>query len=75
MARPRKDAILTQIPSSENGYGVHYTALSWQKYYISQNLDKRKHTLWKHVEGGYQRIAVADSPYDLYEEINKLEGV
>ena len=74
MARPRKDATYPSIPSSENGYGVHYIALSGQKYYISQNLDKRKHTLWKHVEGGYQRIAVADSPYELYEEINKLEG-
>lgn len=74
MARPRKDAIYTSIPSSENGSGVLYTAMSGQKYNISQNLDKRKHTLWKHVEGGYQRVAVADSPYDLYEQINKLEG-
>lgn len=73
MARPRKDAIYTSLPASENGHGVLYKALSGQQYCISQNLDKLKHTLWKYVEGGYQRITSADNPYDLYEEINKLE--
>jgi hypothetical protein len=74
MARPRKDAIYASIPSSENGSGVLYTALSGQKYNISQNLDKRKHTLWKQVDGGYQRIISADSPYDLYNKIEEIEN-
>ena len=74
MARPRKDAIYQSIPSSENGSGVLYTALSGQKYNISQNLDKRKHTLWRQVDGGYQRIMSADSPYDLYNKIEEIEN-
>ncbi|MGN0246503.1 MAG: hypothetical protein ACI4DK_11155 [Lachnospiraceae bacterium] len=71
MGRPRKDAIYPQIPASENGHGVIYTTLSGKKYYISQNLDKKKLTLWRSVEGGYQRVASADSPYDLYKLIEE----
>lgn len=74
MARPRKDATYPSIPSSENGAGVLYKASSGQQYVVSQNLDKRKHTLWKQVDGGYQRIDVADSPYDLYEKIKVIEN-
>lgn len=71
MGRPRKDAIHQKIPLSENGSGVNYTTLSGDKYYISQNLDKHKHTLWKFIEGGYQKIASMDSPYDLYKLIEE----
>ena len=71
MGRPRKDAIYLKIPVSENGHGVICNTLSGKKYYISQNLDKHKHTLWQCVEGGYQKIASADSPYDLYKLIEE----
>lgn len=71
MGRPRKDAIYPEIPATENGHGVNHTTLSGKKYCISQNLDKHKHTLWKSVEGGYQRVASADSPYDLYKLIEE----
>ena len=73
MARPKKDAVHQSLPSSEDGHGVLYTALSGQKYCISQNLTKGKHTLWKCLDNGYQKITSADSPYELYDEINKLE--
>lgn len=75
MARPRKDAIYTSLPASENGHGVLYKALSGQHYCISQNLDKQKHTLWKITEDGYQRITNGDNPYELYKEIDKIEVI
>lgn len=74
MARPRKDAIRTSLPSSEDGHGVLYKALSGQHYCISQNLEKRKHTLWKILEEGYQQIATSDNPYNLYEKIEEIEN-
>ena len=39
------------------------------EFQISQNTEKKKHTLWKIVAGGFEKIATANSPYDLYELI------
>lgn len=61
---------LSKLPSSENGIGVTCVSASGQQYYISQNKEKGKHTLWRIVDGNYQKIATANSPYDLYEKIN-----
>ena len=61
---------LSKLPSSENGTGVTCTTLSGEQYYISQNTEKHKHTLWRIVDGNYQKIATADSPYDLYKKID-----
>lgn len=62
---------LSKLPSSENGTGVTCTTLSGEQYYISQNTEKRKFTLWRIVDGGYQKITTANSPFDLYEKINE----
>ncbi len=70
MARPRKDAIYKTLPSSENGTGVTCPTNTGQQYYISQNKEKGKHTLWRIVAEGYQKVATADSPYDLYDKID-----
>ena len=61
---------LSKLPSSENGTGVTCTTLSGEQYYISQNTDKGKHTLWRIVDSNYQKVAIADSPYDLYNKID-----
>ena len=70
MGRPRKDAVRKTIPITEDGIGVTCTTVSGMQYYISQNTEKRKHTLWRVVDGGYQIVSTADSPYDLYGQIN-----
>ena len=60
----------SKLPSSENGTGVTCATLSGEQYYISQNKEKGKHTLWRIVDGNYQKIATANSPFDLYDKIN-----
>ena len=64
-----KQRLVRKIPSSENGLGVHCTTKCGQEFQISQNNEKKKHTLWKIVPGGFEKIATGDSPYDLYDKI------
>jgi hypothetical protein len=59
-----------KLPASEHGYGVLCIAKDGAKYQISQNPDKKTHTLWKIIPGGYEKVANADSPYPLYEMID-----
>ena len=56
--------IVKKLPSSETGRSVHYTSKSRQEFEITQNPEKSKFTLWKVV--GFEKVATADSPYDLY---------
>lgn len=73
---PRKAAvaempkIVKKIPASENGTGVLCKTKSGKEYQISQNTDKGKHTLWRKVDGGFEKVATAGSPYDLYPMID-----
>ena len=46
-----------KLPSSENGRGVRYISKVKQEYCISQNLEKKKFTLWKVTKCGYEKIA------------------
>lgn len=62
--------IIKKIPSSDCGMGVLCTTTSGQQYKISQNPEKKKHTLWKVVSGGLEKIKTADSPYELYPLID-----
>ena len=61
-------SIVKQIPKSDNGYGVQYTTASGTVYKISHNPLKNKFTLWKPVENGYEKLATADNPYNLYKK-------
>lgn len=58
--------VVKKIPASENGVGV---SCKCGLYQITQNPEKKKHTLWKTVEGGFEKIKTADTPYDLYNLI------
>lgn len=58
-----------KIPASDNGPGVSCTTKGGNHYQISQNVEKMKFTLWKVVEGGFMKIATANSPLDLDEFI------
>ena len=64
-----KQKVVRKIPVTENGLGVHCTTKSGMEFQISQNTEKKKHTLWKIVAGGFEKVATANSPYDLYELI------
>ena len=64
-----KQKVVRKIPVTENGLGVHCTTKSGREFQISQNTEKKKHTLWKIVAGGFEKVATANSPYDLYELI------
>ena len=61
-------SIVSKIPKSETGYGVHYTTSSGNIYIISNNPIKRKFTLWKELEEGYEKLGPSSSPVDLYKK-------
>lgn len=58
--------IVKNIPTTDSAPGVTCVTKSGKKYRISQDADRGKHTLWRIVEGGYEKLETADSPYDLY---------
>lgn len=62
--------IIRKIPSSEYGAGVTCKTRSGKLYQISNNPERRKHTLWMIIDGGYEKIATGDSPFDLYQLID-----
>lgn len=63
-------SVVNQIPKSEDGYGVKYTTESGNEYVISHNTIKKRFTLWKSLEKGYEKIGTANSPIDLYKKCN-----
>lgn len=62
--------MIKKIPISENGMGVLCKTKSGKEYRISQNIERRKHILWRKVDDGFEKIATAESPYDLYPMID-----
>lgn len=66
----KSSKVVKKIPPSECGTGVVCKTQSGKIYKITQNPDKGKHTLWKPLDDGYEKLATADSPYDLYEKID-----
>lgn len=62
-------SVVKAIPSGEDGVGVLCKTRDGQLYRISQNTGKGIHTLWKVLEGSYEKIATGESPYDLYPRI------
>lgn len=65
-ATVKETKIAKKLPASDYGNGVLCRTKSGKEYQISHNPEKHKMTLWKITEGGYEKLAVADSPYDLY---------
>lgn len=63
----KESKIIKNIPTSDDGPGVVCNGKF--TYIVSHNLKKEKFTLWKKVEDGYERIAIADSPMILYDKI------
>lgn len=59
--------IVKSIPASDNGAGVLCITNSGQKYQISQNVERKKFTLWQVVNKGFIKIKTANSPVDLYD--------
>lgn len=61
------EKIVKSIPASDNGAGVLCVTSSGQKYQISQNVERKKFTLWQVVNKGFIKIKTANSPVDLYD--------
>ena len=61
------EKIVKSIPASDNGAGVLCVTSSGQKYQISQNIERKKFTLWQVVNKGFIKIKTANSPVDLYD--------
>lgn len=70
VTKEKTSKIVKKIPASECGIGVLCTTKSGKQYQISQNPEKKKHTLWHIVDGGYEKLATGNSPYDLYPLID-----
>ena len=61
------EKIVKSIPASDNGAGVLCVTNSGQKYQISQNVERKKFTLWQVVNKGFIKIKTVNSPVDLYD--------
>ena len=61
------EKIVKSIPASDNGAGVLCVTNSGQKYQISQNVERKKFTLWQVINKGFIKIKTANSPVDLYD--------
>lgn len=61
------EKIVKSIPASDNGAGVLCVTSSGQKYQISQNVERKKFTLWQVANKGFIKIKTANSPVDLYD--------
>lgn len=70
VVKEKASKVVKRLPVSEYGTGVLCKTKSGKQYQISQNPEKKKHTLWRIVDGGYEKIATGDSPYDLYALID-----
>lgn len=66
MSKSTDGKSVKKLPEGDNGTGVLCKTRSGKRYIIAQNTEKGKHTLWLEEQDGYKKIAVADSPYDLY---------
>lgn len=58
--------IVKKIPATETGHGVICRTRSGKEYRITQNPEKKRHTLWRVVDGGYEKLGSSDSPNNLY---------
>ena len=70
--------IIKTIPNSEVGKTICFTKSnsSGEEYLITHNPLKQQFTLWKIIDGGYERIKVDNSPNDFddfipYEHLNE----
>lgn len=61
------EKIVKGIPASDNGAGVLCVTSSGHKYQISQNVERKKFTLWQVVNKGFIKVKTANSPVDLYD--------
>jgi len=62
-------AVVKKIPASESGPGVQCTTAEGTIYIVSQCFAPKRFTLWEKKAGGYEKLATANTPIDLYEKI------
>lgn len=66
-------AILRRLPDAENGARVTCVDASDRTWTITQSptaTPARRFTLYRAVDGGFERVRQAASPLDLYEDVD-----
>lgn len=66
-------AVLKKLPDAEGGARVTCVDASGDTWIITQNPTAppaRRFTSYRAVTGGFERVRTADSPLDLYEDID-----
>ena len=61
--------IVKKLPATDYGPGVLCTKALGNRFQITQNPEKKKFTLWRILDGGFEKIAMANTPVDLYSKI------
>lgn len=62
----KKPTIVKKMPATEYGAGVECKTKSGVIYQITQFPEKKRHTLWKVLNDGFEKVSTSDSPHDLY---------
>ena len=58
------------MPSSEKGPNAIHTTSAGEVFWVTRNPQTNQFTLWKAVEGGYEKQATGKSPLKLYDRID-----
>lgn len=61
--------IIKSVPTSEDGQSVRCKTKSGKFYLITQNRGKKRFTLWRVLDNGFEKLTTGDSPYDLYGDV------
>lgn len=70
MAKKSEQPIIVKaIPSTETGSRTTCLTKSGKEYLITNNPIKARFTLWRKVDGGYEKMSVSDNPLDFNKVI------
>lgn len=64
--------LVKELPASEkHTAGMHITARDGQEYVVTQNPERKgkRFTLWHKVNGGFEKLKMADSPVPLSDSV------
>lgn len=60
---------MKKLPTTETGPSLRCFTKSGQQYLITQNPAAAKFTLWRVMEGGYDKLATSNSPVSLSNKV------
>ena len=62
--------VYQKLPASEAGPNSVHSTTAGEVFWVTRNPKNNQFTLWKAVEGGYEKQGTAKSPLKLYDRIN-----